>query len=326
MWLLLGSAVVAFLLVLFILPETYRHQIDEPTVTEDDGSSETVGRQLHANHSDPTLVASKSSLQGDAASVHSPRFIKEKPSLSLSPVVGAASASSDRFSVHSRLSSRNSAHGESAMEFIMPNYVPPEPLAEEEERVERGSSSSPEMKDEMSGTDSESSAVERHVAFSDSESEKQQTPKEEQDPENASQPSETPKRKPFNPFRPLVCLRKPTNALLVGFNALALGAQFSMNNTLPISFNSIYHLSESTIGLCFCAGGFGSVVGSVLGGRYSDYVMRQWLIKQELKRRRDQKDREAGFGGSAVTATSEEDEVVVVDVSVRAPPEVRLRR
>ncbi|CAO3570454.1 unnamed protein product [Mortierella alpina] len=325
MWLLLGSAVVAFLLVLFILPETYRHQIDEVTATEDDGSSETVGRQLHANHSDPTLVASKSSLQDDAASVHSPRFIKEKPSLSLSPVAAAASASSDRLSIHSRLSRRSSAHGESAMEFIMPNYVPPELLAEEEERAERGSSSSPETKDEMSGTDSESSAAERHVAFSDFESEKQQTSKEEQDPENASEPSETRKRKPFNPLRPLVCLRKPTNALLVGFNALALGAQFSMNNTLPISFYKIYHLSESTIGLCFCAGGFGSVVGSVLGGRYSDYVMRQWLIKQELKRRRDQKDREAAFGGSAVTATSEEDEVVVVDVSVRAPPEVRLR-
>lgn len=326
MWLLLGAAVVAFLLVLFILPETYRHHIDEVTTTGDDDSSQTVGRQLHANHSDPTLVASKSSLHGDNSSAHSPRFTKEKSSLSLSPVAAAASASSDRLSVHSRLSRRSSSHGESAMEFIVPNYVPPDLLAEEEERMEGGSTSTPDTKEELSRTDSESSAVERHVAFSDSESEKQHQTVKEQDPANTPEPQEAYSRRPFNPLRPLLCLRKPTNALLVGFNALALGAQFSMNNTLPISFHDIYHLSESTIGLCFCAGGLGSVVGSVLGGRYSDYVMRQWLIKQELKRRRDQKDREAAFGGSAVTALSEEDEVVVVDVSVRAPPEVRLQR
>ncbi|KAF9983845.1 hypothetical protein BGZ75_004580 [Mortierella antarctica] len=325
MWLLLGSAVVAFLLVLFILPETYRHHIDEATTKEDDDSSKTVGRQLHANHSDPTLVASKSSLHGDNASVRSPRFTKDDPSLSLSPVAAAASASSDRLSVHSRLSRRSSAAGESAMEFIVPNYVPPDLLAEEEERMEGGSTSIPDAKDEMSGTDSGSSAVERHVAFSASESEKQHQATKEQDLENAPGSSEAPKRKPFNPLRPLICLRQPTNALLVGFNALALGAQYCMNNTLSISFHDNYHLSESTIGFCFCAGGFGSVVGSVLGGRYSDYVMRQWLIKQELKRRRDQKDREAAFSGSAVAALSEEDEVVVVDVSVRAPPEVRLR-
>ncbi|KAF9962591.1 hypothetical protein BGZ72_000011 [Mortierella alpina] len=325
MWLLLGSAVVAFLLVLFVLPETYRHHIDEGTATEDDDSSKTVGRQLHANHSDPTLVASKSSLHGGHTSVHSPRFTNERHSLSLSPVATAASASSDRLSVHSHLSRRSSTHGESAMEFIVPNYVPPDLLAEEEERIEGESSSSSNTKDEVSGTGSESSTVERHVVFSNSESEKQHQTTKEQDPENVPEPSEAPKRKPFNPLRPLLCLRKPTNALLVGFNALALGAQFCMNNTLPISYHDIYHLSETTIGLCFCAGGLGSVVGSVLGGRYSDYVMRQWLIKQELKRRRDQKDREAAFGGSAVNALSEEEKVVVVDISVRAPPEVRLR-
>ncbi|KAF9574318.1 hypothetical protein EC968_006825 [Mortierella alpina] len=322
MWLLLGSAVVAFLLVLFILPETYRHHIDEVTATDGKEPSTTAGRQLHANHSDPTLVANKSSLHGENTSAQSPRSINEKPGLSLSPVSAAASASSDRLSVRSQLSRRSSTHGESAMEFIVPNYVPPDLLAEEEERMEGGSTLSSDNRDESSGTDSESSAVERRVAFSDSECEKQQQATKEQD---APGPAEAPKRKPFNPLRPLLCLRKPTNALLVGFNALALGAQFSMNNTLPISFHDIYHLSESTIGLCFCAGGFGSVVGSVLGGRYSDYVMRQWLIKQELKRRRDQKDREAALRGSAVTTVTEEDEVVVVDVSVRAPPEVRLR-
>ncbi|KAF9200556.1 hypothetical protein BGZ49_009199, partial [Haplosporangium sp. Z 27] len=104
------------------------------------------------------------------------------------------------------------------------------------------------------------------------------------------------KRKHYNPLRPLLCLREPTNALLVLFNALALGSQYCMNNTLPISFSSNYGLSESLIGVCFCAAGLGSAVGSLIGGRYSDYVMRRWLIKQELKRQRDEMDRQAAFG------------------------------
>ncbi|KAG0199051.1 hypothetical protein BGX28_007612 [Mortierella sp. GBA30] len=344
MWLLLGSAVISFLLVLFILPETYRHYIDEATDT--DSGLETVQPQLHANHSDPTLVASKQSLYGDNDSVHLSRSVGENHVLSLSPLAAAASTSSDRLSIHSQ-SSHRSARLESAMEFIVPNFVPPYLMEEEQEKENIGNrgSSVRETKDEMIETDCDRHvAVERHVAFPDNEKQDQRPKKAKEEGESSSLSSsdqhdkpavasdefskEPPKRKPFNPLRPLLCLRKPTNALLVAFNALALGAQFCMNNTLPISFNDIYHLSESTIGLCFCAGGLGSVMGSLLGGRYSDYVMRRWLIKQELKRQRDEKDRAAAFGGgntNATSAISEKHAAIVVNVAMRAPPEVRLQ-
>ncbi|ORY95986.1 hypothetical protein BCR41DRAFT_414026 [Lobosporangium transversale] len=139
----------------------------------------------------------------------------------------------------------------------------------------------------------------------------------------------------FNPLRPLLCLRSPTNALLVTFNGLSLAAQFCMNNTMPISFHEVYGMSETTIGLVFCAGGFGSIVGSIVGGRYSDYVMRRWLVKHELRRQRELRDREAMFGAghgsrpsssngsTPVKEITEKD--VVIDVTMRAPPEIRLR-
>ncbi|KAF8948083.1 hypothetical protein BGZ46_005445 [Entomortierella lignicola] len=132
------------------------------------------------------------------------------------------------------------------------------------------------------------------------------------------------KRKHYNPLRPLLCLREPTNALLVLFNALALGSQYCMNNTLPISFSSNYGLSESLIGVCFCAAGLGSAVGSLIGGRYSDYVMRRWLIKQELKRQRDEMDRQAAFG-EVSKEIKKEDVSKVINIAMRAPPEVRLQ-
>ncbi|ORZ04717.1 hypothetical protein BCR41DRAFT_400972 [Lobosporangium transversale] len=59
MWLLLATAIVAFLLVLFVLPETYRHHIDEPTtMTEESDNSQT-------NQSDITHVAGKLSLHSE---------------------------------------------------------------------------------------------------------------------------------------------------------------------------------------------------------------------------------------------------------------------
>ncbi|KAF9352331.1 hypothetical protein BGX26_009836 [Mortierella sp. AD094] len=322
MWLLFGAAVVALLMVIFILPETYRKHIDEAPVPEKDtdavDASNVSRSHIYSTHS--TLVASKTSLHS-TSSRHS--------------AVGVPlSIPSDRMSIHSVHSthSHRTHHSavnqpESAIEFIVPNFVPPYMMQDDEGEASNaeGSVNSNIVKDNIHKTET------RHVAFP---SEKQELEQNEKQADAKSMVSAAPeamtdddeidrslKRKPFNPLRPLLCLRKPTNALLVTFNALALASQFCMNNTLPISFNKNYNLSESIIGACFCAGGFGSVMGSLIGGRYSDFVMRRWLIKQELKRQRDEKDRQVVFGENSTTASTE----INIDLSMRAPPEVRLQ-
>ncbi|KAF8927900.1 hypothetical protein BGZ47_001907 [Haplosporangium gracile] len=298
MWLLLGTAVIAFLMVLFILPETYRHRIDEIKPTTEHEPAGTMSRShIHSTHSDPTLVPSKSSLHGDSDSdTNSHSQLDEKASLS------------------DKHSTQGDVHVTTAMEFIVPNVIPP-CVIEAEEMEAASSDIGSGSQEKASGHDS--STTEKHVAF----------PNIDDKAVTATttttlEPNNSLKRKPFNPLRPFVCMRKPINALLITFNALSLGAQFCMNNTLPISFNQVYGLSESTIGLCFCAGGLGSVCGSLLGGRYSDYVIRKWLIKQELKKKRDAKDRAAAFGKDEVELTASEK---VFDVAVQTPPEVRLQ-
>ncbi|KAG0005851.1 hypothetical protein BGZ80_011467 [Entomortierella chlamydospora] len=324
MWLLFGAAVVALFLVIFILPETYRRHIDESPAPEKEtavDASHVSRSHIYSTHS--TLVASKTSLHSTSSR--------------RSAVGVPLSIPSDRMSIHSA----HSAHThhsvvnqtESAMEFIVPNFVPPYMMQDDEDEANNaeGSGNSSIMKAGIQKTET------RHVAFPTEKQELEQNEKQadaksavsvaiaqeamtDGNNEGQDEIDESLKRKPFNPLRPLLCLRKPTNALLVTFNALALGSQFCMNNTLPISFTNNYNLSESIIGVCFCAGGFGSVTGSLIGGRYSDFVMRRWLIKQELKRQRDEKDRQAAFGENS-TAASE----INIDLSMRAPPEVRLQ-
>ncbi|KAG0378079.1 hypothetical protein BGX24_004776 [Mortierella sp. AD032] len=295
MWLLLGTAVIAFMLVLFILPETYRHRIDEVKPSVDQGEpAKTISRpHIHVTHSDPTLVPSKSSLHGDSDSdTDSNSHLEEKATAP---------------------SSEGDVQVTTAMEFIVPNVVPA--CVIEGEEMEAANSSISSSSNTVKATiGHDSSATERHIAFPTIDNEV--VHKVPEPGINAL------KRKPFNPLRPFVCMRKPLNALLITFNALSLGAQFCMNNTLPISFRQVYNLSELTIGLCFCAGGLGSVCGSLLGGRYSDYVIRRWLIKQELKKKRDLKDRAAAFGKDEVELEASEK---VFDVSVQTPPEVRLQ-
>ncbi|KAG0270450.1 hypothetical protein DFQ27_006662 [Actinomortierella ambigua] len=97
-------------------------------------------------------------------------------------------------------------------------------------------------------------------------------------------PPSPPKLPTFNPFRPLLCLRHRVNFLAVVFNALGLGGQICLLNTMPISFGTQYHLSEAKIGMSMISLGVGLALGSVIGGRYCDFVVRRWLLQQEKKR------------------------------------------
>ncbi|KAF9926478.1 hypothetical protein FBU30_003949 [Linnemannia zychae] len=300
MWLLLGTAVVAFLMVLLILPETYRHKIiKEPAELTSTAVNTPTRTRLHATHSDPTLVSSKSSLHEDSESDTNSQLDEKSGRLD-------------------KLSSTQETTPTTAMEYIVP-YVVPRNVPDNRE-LEAFDSGVDSVDEKTKGSDDSAitTTEQRHVAFPND-----NTSVKTVELAEADKAALTHHRRTFNPLRPFVCMRKPINALLITFNALSLGAQFCMNNTLPISFHELYGLSESTIGACFCAGGFGSVCGSILGGRYSDYVIRRWIIKQDLKKKRDQRDRAAAFAKDGVTV--EESEEVIERESDSTPPEVRLQ-
>ncbi|KAG0232759.1 hypothetical protein BGW42_007919 [Actinomortierella wolfii] len=293
MWLLVACAILAFLMVLFLLPETYRKRIDRHSSTQSNtknpaalsapSSGETMQElkdypsHIQSNHS--TLIESRESLPANGIENE-----KEPGSLEATPITTTTITSPSTSTGKQKevpKSSTSSGHGEG-----------------------------------------------------DDESERETSSLDYQ-PEATGETNKKTKKR-FNPLRPLTCLRSPTNAILVGFNALALGAQFCMNNTLPISFDELYHFSESTIGLCMMAGGAGSALGSLLGGRYSDFVLRRWLIRREVERLRSEHAQRiastaaaaaAGQGKEKLALPEIDEKAVAKTVSIKmgAPPEVRLR-
>ncbi|KAF9435944.1 hypothetical protein BGZ76_005165 [Entomortierella beljakovae] len=323
--------------------ETHRKHIDEKSSVEKSieavDTSNVSRSHIYSTHSDPTLVSSKASLDSTSSHVSSSKQAAYVP----------LSIPSDRMSIlsvhssHSNRSHDSSAQVESAMEFIVPNFVPPymmqDNVDETNDAEGSGNSSILDTKDKIHETNQNTvytipKSDDRHVVFSNEKLKKEMNEKQtylvSKVPENMTDESKggvekPPKRQTFNPLRPLYCLKTPTNFFLVAYNALALGAQLCISNTLPIAFHDLYNMNESIIGVCFCVSGLGSVIGSLVGGRYSDYVMKRWLIKQELKRQRDERDRQAALGQSAVAEMNEKDIYKSISVSMRAPPEVRIQ-
>ncbi|KAF9585223.1 hypothetical protein BGW38_003337 [Lunasporangiospora selenospora] len=300
MWLLLGTAVVAFLLVLFILPETYRHTIIKATDAQTPSVPVTaVGVGIggtpppHHHHGEEMILGALESIPPN----NLPQYFNTEE---LADPESSITEHHDQDSVEKQ-----------GIE------MPASPANTVRQRdPEKVASSSEEYSKE----------ADNRQAMDDKDHDSLQA-----SPASVTPPTESgPKRpKSFNPLRPLLCLRKPTNTLLVTFNALSLGAQFCMSNTLPISLSDVYNLNESIIGVCFCAAGVGSVLGSLIGGRYSDYVLRQWLIRREVKKELEQRQKEARMNGVPEAEVAEivvmkEEVVELVTVATRAPPEVRL--
>ncbi|CAI2162454.1 10790_t:CDS:2 [Funneliformis geosporum] len=79
----------------------------------------------------------------------------------------------------------------------------------------------------------------------------------------------------FNPFLPLKSLSKPHIILIVAYmNTLAI-LHYVTDVLIPRSFIDDYNLNSSQIGLVFLAPTSGYVIGSVLGGKFSDYILRK---------------------------------------------------
>jgi MFS family permease len=86
--------------------------------------------------------------------------------------------------------------------------------------------------------------------------------------------SNSPRRKKFDPLSALFLLKYP-NMLVIIYVSMIFAMIYVQNTLLPRDFERRYNYSTSTIGLIFLVPGAGYMSGSVLGGKWSDFVMIQ---------------------------------------------------
>ncbi|KAL4256353.1 MFS transporter superfamily protein [Pleurotus pulmonarius] len=81
--------------------------------------------------------------------------------------------------------------------------------------------------------------------------------------------------KHVNPIRPLVAvLRRPNNLIILLASGFCFAFMFLVAYATSRTLGRGYHYSPFKIGLVLLSLGIGSLAGSVLGGRYSDYTFR----------------------------------------------------
>ncbi|CAB4477945.1 unnamed protein product [Rhizophagus irregularis] len=77
----------------------------------------------------------------------------------------------------------------------------------------------------------------------------------------------------FDPTSPLRLLKYPNMSLVIVYISITFAVIYLQNTLVGPSFANIYHVSASTVGLIFLAPGTGYMIGSVIGGKWSDYVL-----------------------------------------------------
>ncbi|CAG8718010.1 25082_t:CDS:2 [Dentiscutata erythropus] len=83
----------------------------------------------------------------------------------------------------------------------------------------------------------------------------------------------SPPKKRFNPFLPLTLLRYPNLSLVVLYVSIVFSVMFAQNTLIPTTFSAKYNMSPSNIGLVFLSPGIGFILGSIISGSYSDFIL-----------------------------------------------------
>src|SRR5689334_11817915 len=83
------------------------------------------------------------------------------------------------------------------------------------------------------------------------------------------------KKKIINPFASLILFRYPNLSIIMTHISIFLSLIYTQATLIPKEFNDIYHLSSFHIGLVFLSSAVGYMFGSVIGGKYADYVVRK---------------------------------------------------
>ncbi|CAJ0648815.1 12096_t:CDS:2 [Entrophospora sp. SA101] len=102
-------------------------------------------------------------------------------------------------------------------------------------------------------------------------------------PETSNRPKPTPddsnenaqSKYRFNPLTPLKLLRHPNGTLMIIYICIMSSITQLQFISVPVNFATRYHLTSSQIGSLFFVSGFGFMIGSYIGGKSSDIVMRR---------------------------------------------------
>ncbi|CAG8742014.1 1756_t:CDS:2, partial [Dentiscutata erythropus] len=81
----------------------------------------------------------------------------------------------------------------------------------------------------------------------------------------------------FNPISPLKLFKYPNITLVILYIYISTLLIHIQNISIPINFSARYNFTTSEIGLFFIAPCFGYMLGSLLGGKYSDYLSQKLL-------------------------------------------------
>ncbi|KAJ2741977.1 hypothetical protein GGI20_004810 [Coemansia sp. BCRC 34301] len=78
-----------------------------------------------------------------------------------------------------------------------------------------------------------------------------------------------------NPLLDIATVRYPVVAIVMLHFAMIFGAYFTNATGLPLAFENVYGLSQGVSGACFLPSGVGCILGSLIGGRITDILLRR---------------------------------------------------
>ncbi|KAI0768871.1 MFS general substrate transporter [Irpex lacteus] len=83
-----------------------------------------------------------------------------------------------------------------------------------------------------------------------------------------------------NPIPPMLdVLTRLNNVAILTCSGILFGVTYSISYTCSITLDKKYHYNAMQIGLVLLSFGCGNMLGSILGGRYSDYILRRMKEK-----------------------------------------------
>ncbi|CAG8706143.1 18693_t:CDS:2, partial [Gigaspora rosea] len=82
----------------------------------------------------------------------------------------------------------------------------------------------------------------------------------------------------FNPIAPLKLFKYPNITLIIIYICISNLLNHVQNISIPINFSARYNFTSSEIGLFFISPSLGYMLGSLFGGKYSDFLSQKSLL------------------------------------------------